>query len=436
MTWPEVIDWREWGNRSRGFIVLILVGVIALVLLVGWFGLLEDRFRVYRAGKAQEQSLSQALMDHAQALSLHEPARQALDDAMQQLRDARWRLAAGVNMTDLLDELTSSGHAHGLVFEQFDVEHARVETGYQVVPLRVQVLGRYGALRLWLEEWFGQVRLLRATNLRLVGLPERPGLLRLQVQVASYHPGEDLAPPASLAHEPARPAALAPGVDLFAAWSANAAVTGLAGVPLGQLEMVGSLSQGGRHQALLWSAGHLYRVSPGDRLGRNEGVVVRIDRHQLEVRERVFVAGVWHERSAYLAMRKRVNNEVMDDAEQSEDQPADGNAIEPGRDSDALSGRAAVPELPGHRSARGIAGAGRSCRHQPGGQRHGARQPYLAPRGRTLGPGLGSGVAQQRAGPARGGQRACGRAGSGTGGAVSRSAVWAGAGCAIATHAA
>lgn len=338
MTWAEMTDWREWGTRSRGFIAVILVAVIALVLFAGWFGLLQGRYRTYQVGKSQEQSLNQALSGNSQALSLHESARQALDDAMLQLRDARWRLAAGVSMSDLLDELTSSGHAHGLVFEQLDVEQARIETGYQVVPLRIEVVGRYAALRLWLDEWFGQVRLLRATSLRLVDLPERPGLLRLQVQVASYHPGEELAAPASLAHEPARPAARPVRVDLFVPWSTHTAVTGLAGVPLDQLEMVGSLSQAGHHQALLWSAGRLYRVRSGDRLGRNEGVVVRIDRHQVEVRERVFVVGVWHERSVYLTMGKRVNNEVMDDAEQTEDRYGGGDAVEPGGDSDALSG--------------------------------------------------------------------------------------------------
>lgn len=231
MTWAEMTDWREWGIRSRGFIAAILATLIALVLLAGWFGLLQGRYRTYQLGKGQEQSLNLALSGNSQALHLHESARLALDDATLQLRDARWRLAAGVNMSDLLDELTSSGHAHGLVFEQLDVEQARVETGYQMVPLRVEVVGRYAALRMWLDEWFGQVRLLRATSLRLVDLPERPGLLRLQVQVASYHPGEELPAPASLAHEPARPAARPPRVDLFVPWSTQAAVTGLAGVP-------------------------------------------------------------------------------------------------------------------------------------------------------------------------------------------------------------
>lgn len=338
MSWSEVVDWREWAGRSPIFIAAVLVSVMALVLLAGWLGLLQGQYRAYQANKAVEQSLSQALGDKAHALSLREPARQALDAAEQQLRDARWRLSAGVDMSDLLDELATSGHAHGLVFEQFDVEQARAETGYHVAPLQVQVVGRYRALRLWLDEWFGQVRLLRAARVQLAGVPDRPGLLRLQLQVDSYHSGEALEAPASLAHEPARPAARGPQVDLFAPWSASRVMTGLSNVPLAQLEMVGSLSQAGRHQALLRSAGRLHRVSVGDRLGRNEGVVVRVDRQRVEVRERLFVAGAWHERSAYLAIRKRVDNEVMDDAERSKDGSDGGTAVESGRDSDALSG--------------------------------------------------------------------------------------------------
>jgi len=335
MSWSDLADWREWGGRSRGFAAVILA---ALVLLLGWFVLLQGRYGTYQSNSTLAQTLKQTLAGKAHARSQRGSAHAALNDAAHQLHDARWRLSAGVGMSELLDELAGSGHAHGLVFEQLDVEPARPETGYQVVPLQVIARGRYPALRLWLDEWLGQVRLLRVTSLRLDGDSGHPGMLRLQLRVDSHDPGEDLAAPASLAHEPARPAPRPPRVDLFAPWPMGKARAGLAGVPLVHLEMVGSLSQDGRHQALLWSAGRVYRVSVGDRLGRNGGVVAMIDRQQVEVRERVFVAGVWHERSAYLAIRKRMDNEVMDDTEQSEN-GADGDAaVESVRSGDALSG--------------------------------------------------------------------------------------------------
>ncbi|MNP81809.1 hypothetical protein D3C76_1802730 [compost metagenome] len=48
----------------------------------------------------------------------------------------------------------------------------------------------------------------------------------------------------------------------------------------------------------------------GERLGRDDGVAVRIDEHQVEVRERLFVAGEWRERTTLLALRKGAGREA------------------------------------------------------------------------------------------------------------------------------
>ena len=333
-----VAGWPGWVGRSRTGAVAILGLLMALVLVLGWFLFVQHKHRALREGEAVVDALRQVYERKAQAALRLIPATEALADAERQLRDARWRLSAGDGMSDLLDGLASSGHALGLVFEQLDVQPEVAESGYRVVPLEIQVIGAYPALRSWLQEWLGQARLLRPARLELVGEKDRPGLQRLRLLVNAYHPGESLAAPASLAHEPARPAALPAGVDLFAPWSVQAPARGLAGIALAQLEMVGSLSRSGRNQALLWSAGRLYRVGEGDRLGRDQGVVVAVDGQQVEVRERVYVAGAWHERSAYLTLRKRVGNEVMDERERSEEMGAGDAPGGSGQHGDGESG--------------------------------------------------------------------------------------------------
>ncbi|MGA9660135.1 MAG: pilus assembly protein PilP, partial [Pseudomonas alloputida] len=114
--------------------------------------------------------------------------------------------------------------------------------------------------------------------------------------------------------------------------------TGLVGVPLAQLEMVGSLARGTAREALLMAAGKLYRVRPGDRVGRDQGVVKHIDQRQVEVRERLFMAGVWHERTAFITLAKRLGKEASDPNENVDEIPAGNPAVDPAGFGDALPG--------------------------------------------------------------------------------------------------
>ncbi|MFJ4346039.1 pilus assembly protein PilP [Pseudomonas sp. NPDC089401] len=239
-------------------------------------------------------------------------ASQALAQARQLLLDARWRLAAGAGMSDLLDQLAASGHAHGLHFERLDVLDEVKQPGFWLTPLDIEVVGRYAALRLWLDDWLGQVRLLRPEDLRLVPVDGKPGLLRLNLRVNGYRADGPVPEPKFLADVPARDEALPPALDPFSAWATRVTQTGLARVPLAQLEMVGSFQRGLEHEALLSSAGRLYRVRVGDRLGRDGGLVTQVGEQQLDVRERLFVGGVWRERTVMLMLRKSVEGEARD----------------------------------------------------------------------------------------------------------------------------
>ncbi|MNI58194.1 Pilus assembly protein, PilP [compost metagenome] len=137
---------------------------------------------------------------------------------------------------------------------------------------------------------------------------------------------------------PARDEVLPPALDPFSAWSGRVVRQGLASVPLAQLEMVGSLSRGMEHEALLSSAGRLYRVRSGDRLGRDEGLVERVDEHQVTVRERLFVGGTWRERTTLLTLRKGVDREIKEDNERVDEVAGGGLAADAVAGGNALSG--------------------------------------------------------------------------------------------------
>ncbi|WP_085677948.1 MULTISPECIES: pilus assembly protein PilP [unclassified Pseudomonas] len=310
---------------------LIVFGLGCLFRLPHWLQLQD----------AEHTRQNRLLQDHetkaGEALALP-GAREALDDAQQLLQDARWRLAAGAGMSDLLDQLAASGHAHGLHFEQLEVRDEVRQPGYRQTPVDVQVVGRYSGLRMWLDDWLGQVRLLRAEVLRLEPADEEPGLLRLGMRVHAYQADGSVPEPVALADSPARAQVLPVGVDPFSAWATRVAQRGLASVPLAQLQMVGSLQRGAQREALLASAGRLYRVRPGDRLGRGGGVVVLVGERQLEVRERLFIGGVWRERTVMLTLRKSANTEITDGDEMAVDVHGGGPDTQPAVPGSALSG--------------------------------------------------------------------------------------------------
>ncbi|PYB86714.1 MULTISPECIES: pilus assembly protein PilP [Pseudomonas] len=315
MNRPWTLDWQGLAARSWLFRWMVAVGLLFLVAFAGYFASLREPLNSHAEAVQRQLQLQGVLADGAGKLVELERAQQALEQARTGLQALRWRLAAGEGMSELLDQLALSGHEHGLSFERIEVNEALQAAGYRLQPLDISVHGRYPALRLWLEQWLQQLRLLNVPHLRLALQEEGTGVVGARLLIHAYHPGEELPVPAALADEPAQAAQSKATFDPFQAWLPATHGKELRHIPLARLEMVGSLSQSGRRQALLRSAGHVYRVGQGDRLGLDEGVVVAIDADRLEVREQIYLGGRWQARPRYLVLVEREQGEVRDEAE-------------------------------------------------------------------------------------------------------------------------
>lgn len=283
-----------------------LVAIVVLVVVAGGYWLrLHATLGAYRDAEVQQAVQDRLLHERQRQARSLDSAQAALADEQQRVQEARWRLSGGEGMSEWLDQLAHSGRVHGLVVEQLDIGDTLQAVGYRQMPLRMRVIGSYAALRVWLDEWLQQLRTLEVMSMQWATAVDRPGLLQLDIQLHAFDAGEAVPVPGSLADRPARPVRPAPALDPFTGWSPrHMAQPGLAGVPLEQLEMVGSLSRVGQTQALVRWAGGLHRVAEGDRLGREEGEVVRVDPEQIEVRERIFNDGAWQETSRYLSLSR------------------------------------------------------------------------------------------------------------------------------------
>ncbi|MEX5505109.1 pilus assembly protein PilP [Pseudomonas putida] len=330
--------WLAVAERSRR------IRLIAPVLVAGLVFGLGCAFRLPAALQQQaHEAARQATLTEQQAVSTAqlgelELLQASLAFAERRLLEAHWHLAAGEATSDLLDRLAASAHAHGLLVERFDVQEAEQQAGYRKMPLQVQVVGRYVDLRQWLGDWLGQARLLRSGDMKLAAVEGQRRLLRLQLRVDAFQAPAPVPAPDVLARMPAMAATPVPVVDPFAPGAAPMVGFGLASVPLAQLEMVGSLSRGAAHEALLMAAGRLYRVRAGERLGRNHGVVARIDQGQVEVHERLFMAGVWHERTAFITLAKRLGKEAQNPYEERDEMGVGSPVADPAGVGDASPG--------------------------------------------------------------------------------------------------
>ncbi|RCL28167.1 type IV pili biogenesis protein [Pseudomonas sp. AFG_SD02_1510_Pfu_092] len=338
MNAAQVLGWLAMAERSSRFRQLAPVLVTVAVFGMGCALRLPAVWQQQALEQARHTELNaQQAARAAQQVEL-EQLRASVAVAGQRLQEAYWHLAAGESMSDLVDRLAVSGHAHGLLIERFDVLEEEQQTGFRKVPLALQVVGRYAALRQWLGDWLGQARVLRSGDLQLAASDAQPGLLRLRLRVDAYQALAPTPAAAVLAHMPARAVTAAPTTDPFAPGTARMTGNGLVSVPLAQLEMVGSLSRGVTHEALLMAAGRLYRVRAGDRVGRDQGVVARVDHGQVEVRERLFMAGAWHDRTAFITLAKPLGKEAPDQDETNEEMGAGSPVADPAGLSDALSG--------------------------------------------------------------------------------------------------
>lgn len=262
--------------------LLLLVGVGLTVLGLGHAlhlrGADEALARASARG-VELQATWQQQADHAARLTGQQARLLQLQG---RLREAQSMLLAEDGLPGLLQDIAATGQ--GLVFEQVNVLAAQEQARHTELPIQLRVVGDFSRLAGFVESLAALPRRMTLHDLQVSPLGGREQL-RLQLQLKAYASGLPVEAPR-------------PGEDGHAAprnpFSASAPVPAeslLQGVPLEQLELVGHLADGRGAVALIRAAGVLYPVREGDRLGTDQGRVVRIQAQQVELAERVWVEG-------------------------------------------------------------------------------------------------------------------------------------------------
>ncbi|MGH8380484.1 pilus assembly protein PilP [Pseudomonas sp.] len=301
-----MVRWQQMAAGSRIRQAILLGSGLTLMLGLAYFVHLRALFIEIEKGAEQSQHLRFEQADkavRAQALATHEAQ---LAAAYQRLDESRWRLAAGGELADLLEDIAHQGQSEGVFVEQVELLPEILHDHHVEMPMQFQLRGTYVALATFAQGLAQLPRLITLQDFSLLPVQvQNPAGLRMQVRVSAYRSRvkstasaltrlepEPVRPLPSVSRSPFEPSPLMQHRQY------------LETVPLDQFEMIGSLARRQVRFALLRVAGVVHRLQVGDRLGRDKGQVVGIEERQVEIAEEVFVVGKgWVERRRTLSLK-------------------------------------------------------------------------------------------------------------------------------------
>lgn len=351
-------QWSECDRGAlRGFAAWPLLGPILVacaVLLAGWHWHWRDKLALLESRHAEQAALREAAGRQAADAAGAGPMRQRLAELTQALTMRERHLPDHGGIDDLLVTLSALATARGLRIALFQPQAAAADEQFARIPLRLRVDGGYREIAAWLADIAALPRLVTLQSMQLAAgkdgkddggmtmeavalayraldaaerdaqqraartsrgktIPQAPPswtwmpapldhALRLPLRDGG-HPGDN-DPAAADPFAYARLAApvFAPPNDSFAARAREP----LEAYALEQIRMVGSLHSAGRAFGVVrvdGADGMVAALQTGQRLGRHDGVVVRIGRDEIVLRERVWNGeDRWIETTARLAL--------------------------------------------------------------------------------------------------------------------------------------
>ncbi|MCA7086656.1 pilus assembly protein PilP [Cupriavidus sp. DB3] len=336
------------------------------VLAAGWQWHWRDKLDLLDSRQAEHAALRESAGRQAAEAASAEPLRRRLAELTQALTRRERHLPDHGGIDDLLVTLSALATARGLRIVLFQPQAAEAGEEFARIPLRLRVDGGYREIAAWLADIAALPRLVTLQSMQLAAGKEGresrerkdgrdgrdAGELTMEAVALAYRAldvGERAAqqrgartsrgkagsqPPPSMAWTPAPldvalrlpllgahhagdtdPAAIDPfAYARLAAPSFAPPDDALAARPrepleayaLEQIRMVGSLHSAGRAYGVIrvdGADGMVAALQVGQRLGRRDGVVVRIGRDEIVLRERVWNGeDRWIETTARLAL--------------------------------------------------------------------------------------------------------------------------------------
>lgn len=147
--------------------LLLLAGVFAAVLSLGWLlywgGLLEE----LDAGQAQERQLREEYADKLRRAVNLEALRRQKEQVGQYVNTLEKQLPSRAEMDALLSDINQAGTGRGLQFELFKPGQAVVREYYAELPIAVRVVGLYHDIGAFASDISNLARIVTLNNLSI-----------------------------------------------------------------------------------------------------------------------------------------------------------------------------------------------------------------------------------------------------------------------------
>lgn len=173
--------------------LLCAAGVMALVILLGYFAYWSGQFETQERGAAQEKKLRSAYKEKiAQAVNLEALQAQKLqvDQSVERLEK---QLPSKAEMAALLSDINQAGVGRGLQFELFRPNQTVVRDYYAELPIDIRISGSYHDLGAFAADMANMPRIVTLNNMSLE--TNKDGSLKLEAiaKTFRYLDAEELA---------------------------------------------------------------------------------------------------------------------------------------------------------------------------------------------------------------------------------------------------
>jgi type IV pilus assembly protein PilO len=147
--------------------VATALGVVLVVLVLGWFLYWSDQMDQLHSLEDQEVALKKAYRDKlTQAVNL-EPLRKQKDQVAQYVFRLEKQLPSKAEMDALLSDINQAGVGRGLQFELFRPGQSTVKDYYAELPIEIRITGNYHDLGQFTSDIAALPRIVTLNNLAI-----------------------------------------------------------------------------------------------------------------------------------------------------------------------------------------------------------------------------------------------------------------------------
>ena len=180
----EGLQGRQPGQWPLAPRLLCAAGVMALVIVLGYFVYWQGQFETQDAGAARETKLRKEYQDKiAQAVNLEalQAQKTQVDEAVERLEK---QLPSKAEMAALLSDINQAGVGRGLAFELFRPNQTVVRDYYAELPIDIKISGSYHDLGAFAADMAHLPRIVTLNNMALE--TNRDGSLTLEAIAKTF----------------------------------------------------------------------------------------------------------------------------------------------------------------------------------------------------------------------------------------------------------